>query len=482
MTSIEVQRRPTASIVTPSKLDLKHTGINQSRAYLPTPTSPARPFSRIETGLSPVCASPTKIHDASTTGFVTQVRRRNRKPQNPQRSIRSNLTEQERADMWVFQLDVYSRLREDAASLLRTNELAAAAAEAAAAAARRAAAAATSEGGRRRASERRGSRSEHTSTTDLREGGVKESGRSIATGRADRRRGSGSVAPMPAPAGPPTRQSTPRAVKGMNTAGTGSEPQRSGLRKRSTTTIDAVSEPADGDTAAAAAVSVRAGKRRRMSDVETIDRFESVRVDGSPRSGMAAGCAFETETMEVDGSDCNLSGGRASTGQVKAAEVRPTSARDKKAGRVKSMPTECGSSLSQMNESASSLVSVIGQPERRKSGGSKSTAHIVPVSTDVLKAYASTDAQGLDDGYVVTWTKNTPLHIPEGSEGYDQLAPDEVQTCSTLRLLPSMYLKIKETLLSARFHRGTFRKRDAQSWCRVDVNKTGKIFDWFLSK
>jgi hypothetical protein len=75
-----------------------------------------------------------------------------------------------------------------------------------------------------------------------------------------------------------------------------------------------------------------------------------------------------------------------------------------------------------------------------------------------------------------------PIWIDPASEGYDQLQPDEVQTCSILRLPPTVYLKIKETLVSARHYKGTFKKRDAQRWCRVDVNKTGKIFDWFIAK
>ncbi|KAJ2639572.1 hypothetical protein IW137_003528 [Coemansia sp. RSA 1287] len=28
---------------------------------------------------------------------------------------------------------------------------------------------------------------------------------------------------------------------------------------------------------------------------------------------------------------------------------------------------------------------------------------------------------------------------------------------------------------------GTFKKRDAQRLCRIDVNKTSKIYEWFVS-
>ncbi|KAJ3033778.1 Transcriptional adapter ada2 [Rhizophlyctis rosea] len=80
----------------------------------------------------------------------------------------------------------------------------------------------------------------------------------------------------------------------------------------------------------------------------------------------------------------------------------------------------------------------------------------------------------------VTWTKSVPLHIPPTSPGYDLHNPDEVAACSTLRLMPEVYLKMKDTLLTARRERGPIKKREAQKMLRVDVNKTGKIYDWFV--
>ncbi|KAI8823642.1 uncharacterized protein EV422DRAFT_521827 [Fimicolochytrium jonesii] len=79
---------------------------------------------------------------------------------------------------------------------------------------------------------------------------------------------------------------------------------------------------------------------------------------------------------------------------------------------------------------------------------------------------------------VVTWSKGDPLEIPESSAGYSQLTSEEVRTCRTLRLYPATYLQIKTTLLQAP---PGFKKREAQKWCRVDVNKTGKLYDWFAA-
>jgi hypothetical protein len=51
--------------------------------------------------------------------------------------------------------------------------------------------------------------------------------------------------------------------------------------------------------------------------------------------------------------------------------------------------------------------------------------------------------------------------------------------CSTLRLVPEMYLHIKKSMLQAVYTYGPFKKRDAQLWFRIDVNKTSHLYEWF---
>jgi hypothetical protein len=59
------------------------------------------------------------------------------------------------------------------------------------------------------------------------------------------------------------------------------------------------------------------------------------------------------------------------------------------------------------------------------------------------------------------------------------LTKEEVRTCSSLRILPAQYLNMKQVLLTAVENRGPFKKRECQSWFRIDVNKTCLIYDWF---
>ncbi|KAJ3343243.1 Transcriptional adapter ada2 [Gonapodya sp. JEL0774] len=81
---------------------------------------------------------------------------------------------------------------------------------------------------------------------------------------------------------------------------------------------------------------------------------------------------------------------------------------------------------------------------------------------------------------MVSW-KGTPLPVTPDMIGYNLLTVEEKRICSILRLYPEQYLKIKETLLTAKETRGFFKKREAQKMCRVDVNKTAKIYDWFIA-
>ncbi|XJO74091.1 hypothetical protein BDV3_003314 [Batrachochytrium dendrobatidis] len=79
----------------------------------------------------------------------------------------------------------------------------------------------------------------------------------------------------------------------------------------------------------------------------------------------------------------------------------------------------------------------------------------------------------------VFWKKGGMLYIPDTTPGFSLLTPEEVAICSTLRILPDQYMHIKEVILTQVERRGPFKKRDAKSWFRIDVNKTAIIYDWF---
>jgi transcriptional adapter 2-alpha len=70
---------------------------------------------------------------------------------------------------------------------------------------------------------------------------------------------------------------------------------------------------------------------------------------------------------------------------------------------------------------------------------------------------------------------------PVGLEGFDLLSSVEKQLCTELRLLPQHYMLIKERLIKECFTRGFLQPGQAKQLIRIDVNKTSKIFDFFVS-
>ncbi|KAJ1719111.1 hypothetical protein LPJ53_006064 [Coemansia erecta] len=81
----------------------------------------------------------------------------------------------------------------------------------------------------------------------------------------------------------------------------------------------------------------------------------------------------------------------------------------------------------------------------------------------------------------VRWAKAPPMDISRYPLA-QTLSPAEQECCSNLRLLPEQYIEVKHTLIHAgrTYPRGSFKKRDAQKLCHIDVNKTSKVFEWFV--
>eukprot|EP00158_Paraphelidium_tribonemae_P002745 Partr_v1_DN25633_c0_g1_i1_m4793 putative Transcriptional len=75
----------------------------------------------------------------------------------------------------------------------------------------------------------------------------------------------------------------------------------------------------------------------------------------------------------------------------------------------------------------------------------------------------------------------TPLDL-QGCEGVDQLTSSEQALCSALRLFPRAYMAIKNVLIREAEKRGGLKRRDARTLVRIDVNKLGKIYDFFVRK
>ncbi|KAF9434356.1 Transcriptional adapter ada2 [Entomortierella beljakovae] len=72
-----------------------------------------------------------------------------------------------------------------------------------------------------------------------------------------------------------------------------------------------------------------------------------------------------------------------------------------------------------------------------------------------------------------------PLNIKD-AEGIHLLTVPEQALCSSLRIFPKSYLIIKEQLLKEHTRLGGLKRRQARELIKIDVNKTGKIYDFFV--
>lgn len=77
--------------------------------------------------------------------------------------------------------------------------------------------------------------------------------------------------------------------------------------------------------------------------------------------------------------------------------------------------------------------------------------------------------------------KPKPLDISH-EEGVEQLNEEEYSLCTSIRVLPTVYFQAKRVLIQHAKTNGFYKKSGAQKLLRIDVNKIGKLYDYFYSK
>lgn len=80
----------------------------------------------------------------------------------------------------------------------------------------------------------------------------------------------------------------------------------------------------------------------------------------------------------------------------------------------------------------------------------------------------------------ITWSKTPPSQLDPSAQGYHLLVPAEVEVCELLRLVPNSYLAVREAMLRGQAQQSErIKKIDCKKWFAMDVNKVGKLYDWF---
>ena len=74
-----------------------------------------------------------------------------------------------------------------------------------------------------------------------------------------------------------------------------------------------------------------------------------------------------------------------------------------------------------------------------------------------------------------------PLDIV-GLPKYDQLSSEERQICSDNRVVPQIYLQIKQIMIQECLKQDGLKLADIRPIVKIDVNKTRKLYDYFLQK
>lgn len=103
-----------------------------------------------------------------------------------------------------------------------------------------------------------------------------------------------------------------------------------------------------------------------------------------------------------------------------------------------------------------------------------------PATGSLPSSQAAASASPAPKPPLVRRSLGSPLDISD-AEGVELLSSSERNLCSILRLLPKLYLSIKETLIAAYHKHGHLKRAQARGLIKIDVNKTSKIYDFFIS-
>jgi hypothetical protein len=161
-------------------------------------------------------------------------------------------------------------------------------------------------------------------------------------------------------------------------------------------------------------------------------------------------------------------------GHEKAPPVRPSSASRKRSSHAAKKERPASSSI---HADARIIVSssLTRPADNSHNFPSSLTAEQVEILHRRVCANYRNYSQALRHG-------STPMDICD-APGVLLLTEDEFVACCCLRIRPALYFHARNTLLH-NFHHGIgyFRKSAAQKMLRIDVNKTGKLYDFLVKQ
>ncbi|KAI9256464.1 hypothetical protein BDA99DRAFT_516449 [Phascolomyces articulosus] len=141
--------------------------------------------------------------------------------------------------------------------------------------------------------------------------------------------------------------------------------------------------------------------------------------------------------------------------------------------RMGSAATNQRNNYRQQIAALSATPSAAGYFRETKAAAAAAAAHTNGSSSSSTTAAASASAAA------GARKPANPLDISE-ADGVHLLTEQEQILCSTLRILPRPYMVIKDTILKEYAKQGYLKRRQARALIKIDVNKTSRIYDFFI--
>ncbi|KAI8931292.1 hypothetical protein NX059_011636 [Plenodomus lindquistii] len=147
--------------------------------------------------------------------------------------------------------------------------------------------------------------------------------------------------------------------------------------------------------------------------------------------------------------------------------------------------------LGQFDRLASSRIGKPTPPFEQPHAATALLAHDLPMHIKQSSGLSTPppDANGTN-GVAHTKAKFAPKALPntvplkfgkESKADLQLLTPEEIDICSTLRIMPKSFLVLKETLLRAALSNGgTLKKKAAKELLKIDAAKSAQLFDYMV--
>ena len=142
---------------------------------------------------------------------------------------------------------------------------------------------------------------------------------------------------------------------------------------------------------------------------------------------------------------------------------------------------ELRSKVLQLQEVRRAGVRMLGSVELMECLGARRREHLACLGSERVQDWVV--AGGLDRRAGVGASKRVTLPLDiVGLPGCEKLNEEERELCSQVRIIPNMFMEIREVLVFECEKSDGIKLAEARSSVKIDVNKTRRIYDFLLQQ